>query len=256
MINLVKFVLVFIAIFITARVSQAQTVFVFNPEARVSNIGKVKSDLEDYLKSEHLNARAYIFVTPEDLESSVSRLNPDVAVVASYFYGLKLGDYRWRPLLNGYKDGQRNFQKVLVTKMPVSEVAHLKGKSVAAVSLGYTAAFIDSMLPVGLTASDIRMVSTSKDIDAIMALAFEQVEAAIVTEASFNKLKEINPTAVQNLKIFQQLRPISYPKVVAFPQAKNVDEFTRAFKNMNLSSAQSSSFLKYLGITDFRVESN
>ena len=233
--------------------SHAQTIFIFNPEARVANINKVRTDLENYFKTEKMPANTFIFATPEDFENSIGRLKPDIAVVASYYFYTRKNDYHWTTYLQGQKDGDRMFMKVLVTPKTINNIQDLKNKSIATVSLGFSTANIDSILPRQITTQDIRIVSVSKDIDAIMALAFKQVEAAIVTETSYEKLKEINPDAVTNLKILQKLKPIAYPKVIVFSNTTKTTDYINMFEKMDLDN-QASSLLRFLGITGFIKE--
>jgi len=135
----------------------------------------------------------------------------------------------------------------------VTAPSQLVNKSLAAVSLGSSSSYIDALLPSGLSAETVRIVSVSKDVDAIMALGFEQVQAAIVIKENFEKLEKINPDVVKNLHILQEMNPIPYPKFVVFPKASQTDLFIKALKNIPYKEP-TKEVLKFFDITGFDAE--
>ena len=251
----IKLIILFLFLFSIDLVF-AETIFIFNPETRITRIRKVKSGIENHLKSKGIHTDVYIFVKSEDFENSVSRLKPDLAIVSSYYYSLMASKYKWHAVLSGHKDGEKIFTKVLVTLKSLNNPQQLINKNLATVSLGASSlSFIDSLLPSGLSTENIHVVSVSKDIDAMIALAFEQVEAAIVTIASFNKLKKNNPVAVKNLHIMQKLNPIQYPKIAVFPKAESIEKLTSALKEMPYNG-NTKIVLRFFGVTGFTHSNN
>ncbi|RMH69978.1 MAG: hypothetical protein D6675_10805 [Gemmatimonadetes bacterium] len=233
----------------------AETIFIYNPEAGVSNVDKVRQNLIDYLESQHITADVYVFANPDDFQRAVDQLKPDVAIVASYYYESMKSHYNWKSILAGHYEQTPVFTKVLVVSKSISLVQNLKNKSLATVSAGAVSQeYLNAQLPEELRAQDVRVMSVSKDIDAIMALGFDQVDGAIVTPSSLEKLRQINPNVVDQLHILQELKPIAYPKVVVFPQTQNVDRFISVFKDMPYQGA-TKVVLRYFGITGFNVES-
>jgi len=231
-----------------------ETVFIFNPEAKSSKTESVRSGLEDYLGREGIASNVYIFANPEDFRNSVGRLKPALAIIASYYYKAMESTYNWKAILSGHDKGLKSFNKVLVTSASVKNAVQLRNRSLAAVSLGAASlSYIDAQLPSELPAKDIRIVSVSKDIDAIMALGFEQVEAAIVTQTSFDKLSQINPDVVKNLHILQALNPIEYPKIAAFPNAENIEKYIKIFQEMDPREA-AKEILKFFDVTGFKAD--
>lgn len=234
--------------------ASAQTLFVFNPEAKVSRLGEIIKILEDSLKSRGLEAKVYMFASPKDFQNSVERFNPDLAIVASYYYVLMKETYQWKALLSGHYNRAKVFRKVLVAPGSFSEAAQLVGKSLATVSLGASSLpYIQTQLPGSLSVERIKIVSVSKDVDAVMALGLGQVDAALVTGKSFESLKETHPELLGELHILQELNPVEYPKIAAFPRAKAVEEFTQVFKNMAYEG-NTVSALEFFGVTGFDTE--
>ena len=227
--------------------AHAETVFILNPEAGAGNIRFVKQEIERHLISEGIDCNVHIFVNPVDFDTAVERYRPDIAIVASYFYSLRSEKYQWRLLLSGNNSGSTRFSKILVAKKNVGTIQDLRNKNIAAVSFGpETESIINIQLSPGLSTAMVRIISVSKDIDAIMALAFDQVTAAIVTRESFDRLKGINLEMAGTMRILRSLNPIDYPMVVAFPEGKNIDKIRAALKRLS-----SKDILKYFGVTGF-----
>lgn len=231
-------------------------IFVYNPESPTSGIFFVKQELKRYLAIHGLHSRIHFFAHPEDFDAAVFRLKPDAAIVASYYYQEKKDEYGWKEILQGHFQGKRFFHKVLVAERSIVNMKELSGKSVAAVTTG------NDILKNGGELSEkwgkpgvyfpvaIRLVSVSKDIDAIMALGFGQVDAAVVTRDSMEKLRKINPEVVRNLYILKELSPVHYPKFVVFPDAGWQKAYKDAF--MKIHRVRSARLiLYYLGITGF-----
>jgi len=251
--NTFRIILIFILL--SAYTAEAETLFVYNPEARVGRTEKIKSDLEDYLKSEGHHSEIYIYANYDDFQNSVGRLKPDSAIVASFCYSAMKEVYKWKLILSGYNSGAKSFNKVLVTPLSVSDPLQLKTKSVATVNLGLSSAmYIESQLPQGLSVKDIRIATVSKDMDAIMALGFGQVEAAIVTRASFDTLKKFFPDSAGKMHILQELKPVEFPKVVVFPPFTATKKLTEIFQRMS-DKTVSKEVLKFFDITEFKPES-
>ncbi|MCP4129735.1 MAG: phosphate/phosphite/phosphonate ABC transporter substrate-binding protein [bacterium] len=229
---------------------QAGTVFVFNPEGRIKQIRVVKKGLEKFFKSQGIDAKVYVFANTVDFSKSVRRLKPDIAIIASYYYTPMRRQYRWKAVLSGHYRGRAGFSKVLVTPKKITNPRSLNSKSIATVSLGES---LDKygLNSLGLSSRTVRVVAVSKDLDAIMALGFEQVQGAIVTRASFNQMKKINPQAVKNLKILKQLNQVAYPKVALFPTAKDGAKYIEALKKIR-SRGTTKTALRYFGVTGFK----
>jgi len=88
----------------------------------------------------------------------------------------------------------------------------------------------------------------------MMALGFGQVEAAIVTRASFDTLKKFSPDSAEKMHILQDLNPVEYPKVVVFPSMTDSGKLTEIFQNISEKTV-SKEVLKFFDITEFKPES-
>ncbi|MCU0822532.1 MAG: hypothetical protein MUC95_08680 [Spirochaetes bacterium] len=231
----------------------AGNIFIFNPEGNVQQARAAKIALEKHLEDNGISSTVYIFGNPKDFDEAVERLKPDFAVVSSYYFDAMIGQYKWQDLLSGFNAGSQGFRKILVTPDTINSPEKLKNQGIATISLGpSTIKFADErfLSPIGLSATNVRLVTVSKDIDAIMALGFGQVKGAIVTRESFSTLQRINPEAVKSLTRLRELPLILYPKVVSFPWAKDREKIKSAFQKLE-NRGDTGILLKFLGITNF-----
>lgn len=242
--------IVFLTILLLNKFIYAETIFIFHPEGKSSQIQTVKTDLTNYFKMINVNAEFYFFAKREDFDRSVERFDPELAIVSSYYYYEMKENYNWKEILSGYNNEKKSYKKVLVSFKNLNDFRQLKNNSLASVQLD-TASLNTYMRMIGVSQSEIRIVSVSKDIDAIMALGFEQVQGAIVTRSSFNQIENINPDATENLKILLELSETEHPKVVMFPKLKKIKIYKISFANIN-KDKQNISILRYFGITDFK----
>lgn len=229
-------------------------IFVFNPESKSGQTQAARVSLSRFMSAEGLQAQVTVFANSIDFERAVARTKPDYAIVASYYYNAAAKEMQWRALLSGHRNGEEAFRKVFMVDQSVAKAADLKNKAVATTSFGAaTFSFVNLQFlqPLGLNASQVRLITVSKDIDGLMALAVGQVKGAIVTQDSIEKLKSINAAAFESMKELRKLPAIQYPKVVQFSEAKDAAKVRQAFRRLAISS-EGADFLRYLGITGFQ----
>lgn len=229
-------------------------IFVFNPESKSGQTQAARASLSRFMAAEGIEVQVSLFANAIDFERAVARLKPNYAIVASYYYNAAAKEMQWRALLTGHRDGDEAFRKVFMVDQSVGKAADLRNKAVATTSFGAaTFSYVSGQFlqPLGLNASQVRLVTVSKDIDGLMALAVGQVKGAIVTQDSIEKLKSINSAALDSMKELRKLPAIQYPKVVQFQQAQDAAKLRQAFRRLTLSS-EGADFLRYLGITGFQ----
>jgi hypothetical protein len=229
-------------------------IFVFNPESKSGQTQAARVSLVRFMAAEGIEAQVSVFANAIDFERAVARSKPEYAIVASYYYNAAARDMQWRALLSGHRNGEEAFRKVFMVDQSVGKAADLKNKAVATTSFGAaTFSFVNAQFlqPIGLSAAQVRLITVSKDIDGLMALAVGQVKGAIVTQDSIDKLKSINSAALESMKELRRLPAIQHPKVVQFQQAQDTAKLRQAFRRLTLSS-EGADFLRYLSITGFQ----
>jgi hypothetical protein len=232
----------------------ATDIFVFSPESKTGQIQNARLSLEKYLAGEGLETKVHIFANAIDFEAAVKRQKPEFAIISSYYFTAAAKDFQWKLLLSGHLGGEESFRKILMVENSVTKATDLRDKAVATTSFGpSTPAFVSQQFlqPVGLAAGSIRLVTVSKDIDGLMALAVGQVAGAIVTQDSIDRLKNINASAFAGMKELRKLPPLPYPKLVFFPHAADVIKVKNIFRR-TATSPDAADFNRFIGITGFQ----
>jgi hypothetical protein len=163
--------------------------------------------------------------------------------------------YNWNIYLSGHYNNLRYFQKILVTSKGINTPGNLINKNIATVIPGRSSyGYINYrfLKPLGLSSKKVRLISVSKDFDAIMALGFGQVDGAIITWSSFNRIIKINPTLLRKIKILKELPAISYPYVVKFPDSKDSNKMRYIFGGIGNSNIGKQILMQYFQITGFK----
>lgn len=232
----------------------ALDIFVFSPESKAGQVQSAQASLEKFLKGEGVPAKVHIFANAVDFDAAAPRIRPEFAIVSSYYQAAASKDYQWKTLLSGHLNGDEFFRKILMVQNSIGKNADLRDKAIAVTSFGSaTNIYVrDQFLqPIGLGASNIRLVTISKDIDGLMALAVGQVAGAIVTQDSIDRLKAINASAFGGMKELRKLPPIAFPKLVAFPNAADAAKVRNIFRKA-AASPEAGDFLRFLGMTGFQ----
>lgn len=229
-------------------------IFVFSPESKSGLIQTARVSFERFLQAEGITAQVHFFANAIDLETALPRIKPGYAIVASYYYAAQSRELQWRPLLSGHHNGDEFFHKIFMVDQSVTKVTELRDKPIATTSFGAaTLSFVNQqyLQPIGLTISQVRLITVSKDVDGLMALAVGQVKAAIVTQDSIERLKTINASAFVSMKEWRKLPAIAYPKLVQFPQAQDAAKLRQVMRKMSTNN-DGGDCLRYLGVTGFQ----
>lgn len=245
---------VILSLLLNAATLCALDVFVFSPESKSGQTQAAKLSVERFLQTEGIQAQIHFFANAVDFERSVSRVKPEYAVVASYYFAAQGREMQWRALLSGHLNGDESFRKIFMVDQSVARLSELRDKPVATTSFGpATLSFVNQhfLQPVGLSVSQVRLITVSKDVDGLMALAIGQVKGAIVTQDSIERLKSINAAAFVSMKELRKLPAIAHPKLVQFPHGQDSTKFRNAFRKMT-TTTEGGDFLRFLGVTGFQ----
>lgn len=182
----------------------------FDPDANHQAIVNIATWFNDYLASA---AIALVFQAVESRDA-FERLLADpktrFALVSSSY--VASADTRLDPLLVPQVGGDPFYQKVLID-VGGRDGRDLSGKNLAAtvIAKGDKNSFKDllqSLSSGGVKVDGVRVIPVAKDIDALLALSFGQVQAALVTPDSVEVLKRINPGVAAKFRIVYKTSPI------------------------------------------------
>jgi ABC-type phosphate/phosphonate transport system substrate-binding protein len=149
------------------------------------------------------------------------------------------------PLLIPSKGNSVDYQKVLFAKSKDTKPKTLAVTSGGASTKELTAALKSAGIPV----DGVTVIPVSKDVDALLALVFGQVDAAVVKLESLEVVKTIQPQAAATLQRLQETRPITRPPFVAMSgvSAEDQAKVVAAMKAMN-KNASGARAMRSLGV--------
>lgn len=197
-----------------ARAQQPTVMAYYDPDANHNSIPEIVDSFNRYLRARELPVVVQAVLRREDLESLLRRPDTAFAMVASnYLTGARRE--RLTPILVPTAAGEPTYRKILVDNGEGSRGA-LEGATIAATVPGANnTAGVNTTLELlrgeGVSTGNVTLLPVSKDIDALLALSFGQVRAALVTQESISVMEELNPTAASQLRIIFRTSPILRP---------------------------------------------
>jgi ABC-type phosphate/phosphonate transport system substrate-binding protein len=182
----------------------------YDPNANHQAILNITSRFNRFLKDAAPSLRFQPVQKRAQFEALLADPRTVLAIVASSY--LEEGARTdLTPVLVPSARGDVYFRKRLVDRGK-GKPGDLRGKRVAAAAT--TSVQVDAAREVlrtlqagGLDVTQVIAIPVAKDIDALLALSFGQVEAALVTPESIEVLKRINPSAAASFRTVFETSP-------------------------------------------------
>jgi hypothetical protein len=88
-------------------------------------------------------------------------------------------------------------------------------------------ATIKALVPQLKQFASLNVVEVSKDLDAVLAVSFEQVDLALVRSENIEAIRNVNQAAIAGIKVLAKSTAIQYPIFSASPKAEQplVDKY-------------------------------
>lgn len=192
---------------VLARADDAE-LFFFSPDWGPGNLNTLAEAADRALSASGLDLRFQAFARYEDLATQLSSARPALVLVPHWVAAAHGKDLQLEPLLRPTRSGRDTYHKVLMTKGRAASLADLVDSTIAAAA--HPAGPPD--IP-GLDSSRARIIPVPKDIDALLALSFGQVDAALVTRAQFEILSQVNPRGTSDLWEVARTRDVPLPRL-------------------------------------------
>ncbi|MCK4841134.1 MAG: hypothetical protein KAT04_04540 [Methylococcales bacterium] len=174
----------------------------YNPESNINNFVSLKISYDSYL-SKFGDYRFQPFNKKELFEKAVLDNKDGVYLLSSWHFYFLRDMIDLQPILVGVLKGRSTQKKILTVKNNITDIAQLKGKTIACSgSAQYTRNILKEVLGgnnVSLLKT-FKLILVPKDIDALMAVSFGMASAALTTERSLDNLAKINYKQYQSLK--------------------------------------------------------
>jgi hypothetical protein len=203
-------------------------IYFYNPDANLADVAKLKSEVQAYFRGIDPSATLKAFVRLPDLLDALKTEPPDFLVAASWVtkqYAVRSG---FKPLLVGQVGSSRAYNKVLISKKMVTGVS----PSLSLVGQEQTVEDIKSIVPELRKYASLNVVEVTKDLDAVLAVSFEQVDLALVRPQNIEAIRKVNQLAVADVKVLARSTPIEYPIFSAFSKtdAPLVEKFVKGLQ--------------------------
>ncbi len=210
----------------------------YDPDANHQAIVNISSWFNNYLRDSDSGLSFQPVKDRKTFEKLLRQPTTKFAIVSSAF----LRDSRGKglnALLVPSMAGDVYYRKKLFDKGQ-GTAGDLSGANIAATVTGADAnkggeSVLAGLRRTGLKLTNAHIIPVSKDIDALLALSFGQVQAALVTPSSVEVLKRINPAAVASFRAVIETKPILRSPLCAVTDNTTVgerDAMSRAIATM------------------------
>lgn len=198
--------------------------YFFSPDWRPGNLGLLAESVEAIAAQATTPLRFQAFARYEDFLEQLHAERPAFLIAPTWVERLGPLTTDLQPLAMAERNNKTRYRKALMTRPEIESLADLDS--------GTMAATIHAMGPAGertvldafnLDGSRIRVVPVQKDIDALLALSFEQVDAALVTSAQFEAHARVRPTIIRDFHIIGFSPEIDLPVLYRSSSASDDD---------------------------------
>lgn len=212
--------------------------FYFNPDSPQSNMSRLKEAMDSLLTFAKIPLSFQPFTRMTDFDRQVRDAAPDFLLLPQWYLKQDGNGQRYAPLLAPVRKGNTTYRKVLLVARDSSlTVEELAKETIAMTPVG--AAGLEDLNAVlftrnGLDAGRLNFITTTKDSDALFALALHQVKAALVSEDNLAHFGAINPRILETVKELAVSDPISLPLLCYNRQAADpaaVEKIKKLFLN-------------------------
>lgn len=246
--RLTSFAAIFLALFIIlslgpgVRVAFATTMYFYHPDANLRDVAELKSLVQEYFKSIDSKIKLQAFLKRKDLESAMKRKPPDYLLAASWVSkdtGSRLG---YKPLAVGQMGAKKSYEKVLISKKALPP-----GGTPTVSMVGLGGQDIKDVVPNLKKYAHLNVIEVSKDLDAVLAVSFDQVDLGLVKSQNIDAIRSVNALAVKDIKVLGRSSPIEHPIISASPNvgAPDVDKFLQGV--LTVKNAKSAKALDLMG---------
>ncbi|MDH3325383.1 MAG: phosphate/phosphite/phosphonate ABC transporter substrate-binding protein [Gammaproteobacteria bacterium] len=226
-------------------------VYFFYPDSPISNLSQLKKEVDTLFLNANFKINFQPFIRLSDFKEQIKKQNNAILLSPEWAMPTKGAG---KILLNGFAHGKPTYDKVLIIKSTSNlTIEQLKGKTHAMTSMGDDVNLFNAAFNNKLTLNEINVIEVNKDVDAMFAVALTQVDSALVTELSLERVKNLNPRIIELIKVIAKSRPLSLPSIMSSMEngaKKEVKDFVEFMKN--LKNRKQNPFLKLLKIDEWR----
>jgi len=225
----------------------------FDPDGNLQHLFKLKYYMQKFLGNNvHKKITFQSFIRYRDFYKNSKTKEAGFAIISSSFFYSKRYELGLRPLYIAQRNNRIFYNKILVVRKNFKLRNIYRSTIATTVSGANYKFFLNKVLfsNFGINAYRLRFLRVPRDVDAVFAIAFRQVDAAIVSPRNIKLIKKANPRIFKNLKILYYSKRIYFPLLVAFPRnLRNqliINKITREFSRIK-NDAYGARVMKILG---------
>ncbi len=234
---------------LSAQFSLATDFFYFNPDSTQSNLARLKRAMDKVLSQNVPVVSFQPFARLSDFDRKVKEGRPAFLFLPDWYLEQNGNRQKFAPFLRPLRNGLSTYKKVLlVPKKSTTTIKDMKGKTMAMTSMGPNGLKLLNQTLFshhGLDSKQLSIITTSKDSDAIFALALQQVDAALVSQDNLALIGNINPRILQTVRPLLELPPISLP-ILCYTKGNISDSEIAAMKKIFLKDHQEKEFINLM----------
>jgi hypothetical protein len=241
-------ILIFILVlfFLTAVASYAQTVIFFDPDNSSRMVGKALTHGNRFFKKANPSTKFIIITNEAALESEIEALKPQVMIINSQYYSAKKESLSLTPFFVFTSNRATSYNKKLISiNKKVTTLDDLTNK---VLSLAQSGDYI--FAAIGVNKGAVKILPVSKDIDAILALKFNQADAALVSDAALVLFSKNMPQDYQQVNVIKSVVGIRHPLIVTTRYSNN-SAFIDKLKQLIAAMKNDEDGIKLLQIIQF-----
>lgn len=233
--------------------------YYFNPDSTQVNFQNLNREMDTFLHGNGLQVQFQAFARYRDFHEQVREAKPAFLFIPSWYLDQNGVPPGISPLLLPVRQGQKTYTKLLMTSRASGLTSRdLAGKTVAMTTLGgREEAMLDKMLfkRLGIPAKEMKVLHVSKDLDALIGVAINQVELAFVSREAIAKLRELNPRLAEVVISLAESDPIPLPLLCYIPgktSAGQLAAFKRVFQERG-NKPEDRKIMKMLEFDDWKT---
>ncbi len=189
--------------------------YYFNPDSAHSNLAGLKQTMDTFLAAGGFSFAFQPFTRFRDFDRQVKATHPSFLFLPEWYLRQDGNDKRFKPFMIPVHAGTTTYRKVLLVAAdsPLT-LKDLAGPTIAMTPVGPAGmAMLNEVIFTknGLDGNQLNFITTSKDADALFALALGQVKAALISEDNLKYIGSINSRILKNVKPLAVSKPIPLP---------------------------------------------
>ncbi|MFC1617075.1 PhnD/SsuA/transferrin family substrate-binding protein [Candidatus Margulisiibacteriota bacterium] len=212
--------LVIILFILPTLIWSGSKVYFYIPEANIHDYSLIKNVFGAYLaKFGDLNFQPHS--NESIFKKAIKKEKNGIFIMSSWLFNKLNTDNQLKPVFVMETDDGVTTKEVLVVKNTTS-IKHLLSGGVLATSRCkvYVRHILEELFP-GKDISKIKIIVVPRDMDALVSVEFGMSLASITSNDSYKKLKTINKTSYQHLKVLAKTKKMLRPIVVVNNNNKN-----------------------------------